>query len=304
MDVASAANINEISLVSPVACVNKDSHLRVYVLSVEGDVREMQYEGKWTGGEAKNKVGSAKLTSPLAATSLGLDKIRVYGIAPNNTISEFCYDSGKPWYNGGLSGKFKVAPYSGVGAVFLAGKAVLRVYVQNEENSIQEYCYDSADKGWTKGANLGAALPGTAIAATSWFKDDKLGIRVYFQSTDQKVMEKCWDTGKGWYVGALSFVGCPPRAPLGVVSWDGWSHIRVYYGTADGRVREKGWDGSSWYDGAFNQASVPGSRVCALTVGGSDLRVYIQKGDYVSGFSEFAWSSGWKPAASPLPPKA
>lgn len=118
------------------------------------------------------------------------------------------------------------------------------------------------------------------------------------------MIEKSWDTGRGWYAGALTFAGCPPRAPLGVVSWDG-PHIRVYYGTADGRVREKAWDGGSssgWYDGAFNQASVPGSRVAALTVGGTNLRVYLQNGAMVSGFSEFAWSSGWKPAASPLPP--
>ncbi|KAL8408400.1 hypothetical protein RB594_007004 [Gaeumannomyces avenae] len=304
MDAASAANINEISLVSPVACVNKDSQLRVYVLSVDGDVREIQYEGRWMGGEAKNKIGQAKLTSPLAATSLGLDKIRVYAIAPNNTISEFAYDSGKGWYAGGLSGKFKVAPYSGVAATFLAGKAVLRIYAQSEDNTIQEYCFDTNDKGWTKGTNFGAALPGTAMAATSWFKDNKLGIRVYYQSADQKVIEKCWDTGKGWTNGGLGFVGCPPRAPLGVVSWDGPAHIRLYYGTSDGRVREKAWDGSNWYDGAFDQASVPSSRVCALTVGGSNLRVYIQNGSHVSGFSEFAWSSGWKAAASPLPPKA
>lgn len=177
MDATSAANINQIALVSPVACVNKDSRLRVYVLSNDGDVREMQYDGRWAGGEAENKIGAAKLTSPLAATSLGLDKIRVYGIAANNTVSEYCYDSGKAWYGGGLSGKFRVAAYSGVAAVFLDGKAVLRVYVQGEDNNIQEYCYDGQDKGWTKGAGLGAGLPGTAIAATTWSDDGKLGIR-------------------------------------------------------------------------------------------------------------------------------
>jgi hypothetical protein len=115
-------------------------------------------------------------------------------------------------------------------------------------------------------------------------------------------MEKCHDHGGTWYTGGLGFEVKVPRTSLGVVSWDGSSHIRVYYGTADGRVKEKCWDGKGWYDGGFNQASVPGSRVDAISIKGSDLRTYIQNGAYVSGFTEFAFgSSGWVQGASPLP---
>ncbi|KAH9939730.1 fucose-specific lectin [Epithele typhae] len=302
------AHINEIALLSPIAAVNSGGRLRLYVLSNDGNVRQINYEGKWVGGVAKNVIGSVKLTSPLSATSLGeLEAIRVYGIAENNTISEFAYDQGKGWYSGGLTGKFRVAPYSSVGAVFLAKKRKLRVYVQAEDNSIQEYSFvDGNSDGWYKDQNLGPALPGTAIAVTAWGNNDnEIGIRVYFQDAEGKVIERAHDARKSkyWYKGGLSFPGPFPRTPLAVVSWEGSAHVRVYYDTADGTVREKAHDGSGWYDGGFSEASVPASRISALSIKGADLRVYIQTGAYVTSFSEFVFNGdGWIECASPLPP--
>lgn len=189
--------INEILIRTAVAAVRKDAHLRVYETAVDGGIREVQYEGKWTGGEARNVIAKGKIGTPVAATSLGLDHIRVYYVTPENHLGEAAYDSGKGWYNGDLSSKkFNVAPYSSVSAVYLGGQSILRVYGQLTNNTIQEWVCtlqthplsrqtgeqrvltfpslklgDSGNSGWTVGSNLGPALPGTQLAATTWGKN-------------------------------------------------------------------------------------------------------------------------------------
>lgn len=72
-------------------------------------------------------------------------KIRVYSLTEDNILQEAAYDSGKGWYNGALAGaKFTVAPYSRIGAVFLAGTDALqlRIYAQKTDNTIQEYMWN------------------------------------------------------------------------------------------------------------------------------------------------------------------
>lgn len=132
----------------------------------------------------------------MAATSKQLQNIRVYYLSEQNTLKEAAYDSGKGWYDGGMSSqRFPVAPYSKIAASILAGfdKIVLRVYAQMEDNTIQEYGWDSTfsidlihclltsysvgdGSGWRKMTNLGAAMPGTHIGCTS-YKTSQLSIR-------------------------------------------------------------------------------------------------------------------------------
>jgi hypothetical protein len=77
--------------------------------------------------------------------------------------------------------------------------------------------------------------------------------------------------------------------------------IRVYYATQDNVIKEKGWDGSGgWYDGGFQQRSIPGSRIAAIPL--PVLRVYLQNGTEVSGITEYAWNSGWVVGQAVLPP--
>jgi len=213
-----SATINEISIRSPLAAVANGLHLRVYQLSVDGGVREAQYEGNWTGGLAKNTIGHVRLNSSLAAAALKLDHIRVYGIDNDSTIKEFAFDTGKGWHKGGLTGQFKVAPYSAIGAVVLGNKLKLRVYAQMHDNTIQEYAWDGND--WHKDHNFGEALPGTDIAATSWVEsDNKIGLCIYFQDKDKKMVEQCYDdeTHK-WFTGGFSFKSDITRASLAAVS--------------------------------------------------------------------------------------
>jgi len=295
--------VNEIIIRSAVAAVNKDAHIRVYETDVNGSIREAQYEGSWTGGTSNNIVATGKIGTPVAATSLGLDHIRVYYIGTDNKLKEGTYDSGKGWSNGGLSqAGFAVAPYSNVAAVYLGGESRLRVYGQTSDNTIQEWVYDNNSNGWTVGSNLGPALPGTQIAATSW-GTSPVHIRVYAQDSNLNIFEKAWDGN--WYTGGLSFSNPVTRASLGVTSWgDSGSSlgIRVYYAAPGDVIKEKGWDGNSgWYDGGFSQASIPGSNVCAIPL--NVLRVYLQNGTQDSAVTEIAWiNGGWVVGNPALPP--
>ncbi|KAL2019414.1 hypothetical protein VTK56DRAFT_9705 [Thermocarpiscus australiensis] len=296
--------INEITIRTGLAAVNSGSHLRVYETAVDGGIREALYEGAWTGGTSNNVIAYGKVGTALAATSLGLEHIRVYYIGNDNKAKEHCYDNGRGWYDGDFSrAGFTVAPYSGISAVYLGRQSILRVYGQLPNNTIQEWCFDSDGKGWKVGTNLGAALPGTAVAATTW-GSNPYHIRVYYQDTDLNVVEKGWD-GSGWYNGGLRFHVGVPRAALGVTSWgDSGSGlgIRLYYGAEGNVVREKGWDGSSgsWYDGNFAQACLPASSVAAIP--SPVLRVYLQRGTYYTAVTEFAWGNGWHVGYEALPP--
>ncbi|KAK4169691.1 fucose-specific lectin [Cladorrhinum sp. PSN259] len=293
------AAINEIQVRSGVAAVRKDSHLRIYETAVDGGIREVQYEGSWGGGTSRNVIATGKIGTPVAATSLGLEHIRVYYVTADNKLGEAAYDSGKGWYNGDLTkANFSVAPYSSVAAVYLRHESVLRVYAQHTDDTIQEYCWDG--KGWTKGTNLGQALPGTQIAATTWGTKD-LHIRVYAQDADLNIFEKAWDGG--WSTGQLRFANKVTRAALGVTSWGEGSSlgIRLYYGAPGDLIKEKAWDGSgNWYDGGFSQPCIPASSVAAIPL--DVLRVYIQNGTKNTAFTEYAWNGGWVVGHSALPP--
>lgn len=164
---------NSINIRTPIAAVNYSSRLRVYFGSVTGEILEAVYESGWKGGNAIAK--DTKVYSPIAATSLGeLSSIRVYYLDSNNHLRERAYDSGRGWYDGALNAQnYQVAPYSQIAAVFLAGSGSLRVYAQLADDTIQEFGWDN---GWSRQTNLGQALPGTSLAATS-FKTSQLSIR-------------------------------------------------------------------------------------------------------------------------------
>jgi hypothetical protein len=168
------SSVDQIAIRTPLAAVANGNHIRLYQLDVNGGVREAQYEGSWGGGQASNTIGTVRLNSPLSATNIGFSQIRVYGIDNDDTIKELAYDAGRGWHLGGLGGKFKVAPYSSVAAVFVHEK--LHVYAQLPNNTIQEYRWSGSS--WGEADNLGEALPGTSITATAWgASEDSASIR-------------------------------------------------------------------------------------------------------------------------------
>jgi len=302
--------VEQILFRSAIAAVNSNDHLRVYSQDVYGNIRESLFESGWANGTIKNVIAQSKLDSPLAATSKDLQEIRVYYISTGNELREIAYSSGSGWYDGALNAKnFIVAPYSKIAATFLAVGSTLqlRVYVQSVDNSIQEYGYDNGTTGWQKMTNLGAALPGTSIATTS-YKTSQLSIRTYFQASSSAVIEKAYDANQGWYNGGLTIPNAIPRTALAVTSFAATNSsisLRLYYGAPNDRILEKGWDSSSWYDGGFNQPSIPGSEVAVITWGsgsGLNLRVYFQNGTDVTGVSEWVWNGGWTAGVAAIPP--
>jgi len=294
---------NSINIRTPIAAVNSSSRLRVYFGSVTGEILEAVYEGKWEGGHAI--ATGTKIYSPIAATSAGeLNQIRVYYLDNNNRLRERAYDSGRGWYEGALNGhNFQVAPYSQIAAAFLPGTSSLRVYAQLENNTIQEFGWDG--NGWSRQTNIGAALPGSSIAVTA-FRTSQLSIRVYLQDTNLDIFERAFDSGRGWYNGALKFGSTIPRAALAVTSFNASSSgvsLRVYYSASNDRLLEKGWDGSGpWYDGGFSVNSIPASYVASISWDSVQIRVYYQKEVDVTAVSEEAWVGRWTPGQSALPP--
>ncbi|RDA88242.1 hypothetical protein CP532_0348 [Ophiocordyceps camponoti-leonardi (nom. inval.)] len=294
------SSVNEIAFRTSLAAVSKGSSIRVYALDVNGGVREIQYDGKWTGGTSSNVLAKGRIGSPLAAASLGVGHIRVYYVRPDFTVGENCWDS-KSWYDGALGDAgFKVAPFSGgISAIYLDGKSdVIRVYGQLEDETIQEFKYDGG-KGWQKGHTFGKALPGSSIAATTW-SSTLTHIRVYYQDPDLNVTEMAWD-GFSWNHGGFSIPDQPPRSALAVTSeYKDYSvNIRLFYAAAASMFKEKEFNGG-WLDGSFQEESVAGSCV-AVTVADT-LRTYVQVGNFTSGITEFAWSDGWETSKDALPP--
>ncbi|KAK2750609.1 hypothetical protein FQN57_002680 [Myotisia sp. PD_48] len=293
---------SEILIRTDLAAVNSDNHLRVYFQDFRGGIRETQYEGRWLGGSQNNVIAWGKLHGPISATSQALSRIRVYYLSSDNRLRERAYDAGRGWYDGALNGRnWQVAASSSLASSFIRSGADphIRVYAQLRDNTIQEFGYD-AGHGWRPLANLGRALPGTKIAATSF----GASVRVYFQDQNRNLVEKGND-GRGWYNGAFLIRNAPERASIAVTSFGSVS-IRVYYTTANNWLVESGWDGRGWYTGSFRQQAIPGSHVSAINwVSGStvNLRVYFQRGVSRTAVSEAVFDGRtWRAGVAALPP--
>ncbi|KFY24549.1 hypothetical protein V493_05175 [Pseudogymnoascus sp. VKM F-4281 (FW-2241)] len=233
-------------------------------------------------------TGANQVVFRTAARAVNDDNhLRVYtqdisGVSNNNTLQEEAHDANTGWYDGSLTGNnFAVAPYTRLGATYLAGtnSQSIRVYAQLSDNSIQEYGWETSANKWHEFNNLGQALPGTAIAATS------------FTIPNQEIR--------------FSVSNALPRTALAVTVTESGS-IHVYYIGSEDRILEQVHDANSgWYAGAFAQSCIPSSQATAINWGtgnGLNLRVYLQEGVDVSGVSEFVWNNGyWSLGAKAIP---
>ncbi|KAJ5717378.1 hypothetical protein N7488_003024 [Penicillium malachiteum] len=291
------------------AC-NSEGHLRVYMQDVLGKVREAMYEREWSNGTEKNIVAQAKICSPIAVASVKLEHIRLYYLTNDNVMKEVVYLASKGWHEGEMNKlNFPVAPYARMNACFLQGvNNTVRVYCQMPDNTIQEFGWSEGSE-WKKMENLGLAMPGSAIACTS-FKTSHMRLRVYFQDPHHVLREKCWDQERGWYDGSFKVSGShhvPPRAAVACTSYL-LGHerigISVFYAIA-GSMQEVRFDGR-WHEGKMDVNCIPGSEVTAISWGNEkslEMRVYFQKGEHVSGISEWMYTGGkWKAGKAALPP--
>ncbi|KAH7369680.1 fucose-specific lectin [Rhexocercosporidium sp. MPI-PUGE-AT-0058] len=308
----SSSPIEQIAFRTAIAAVNSTNHLRVYSQDVLGGIRESSYEDGWTGGV--NVLSTAKRNSPIAAAFKGLEKIRLYSMSSDNKLREFAYDSNVGWYDGTLNkSNFALAPYSQIAATALLPNKDfnLRIYVQIADKTIQEYGYDNPSSGWQKMSNLGPALAGTSIAVTSYGGPTGLSIRVYFQKPDLSITELCHDSQSTWYTGSLSIPASSvtPRASLACTNFNDTKSgisLRLYYSSPHNTLLEKGFDGNGWYDGGFEQKTIPGSKISVISwQKGSEIqiRIYFQKGKHVTAVTEWVWDgAAWTAGVPALPP--
>ncbi|PHH81016.1 hypothetical protein CDD80_4320 [Ophiocordyceps camponoti-rufipedis] len=295
---------DEIAYRTQLAAVNKGSNIRLYVVDVDGGIREIVYDGKWSGGTSSNVITRGKVDTPLAATSLDLDHIRLFYVGADNKGKEYGLDKWGKWHQGGFSNSgFKLASFSGgIAAICLGGNRYkLRVFAQLEDESIQEFSCKSTRslRSWQRGVNLGHAIQGTAIAATTW-GTSPTHMRVYFQDQDSHIVEKAWDGS--WSTGGLRIVDQPPRASLAVTSWIEGDNpsIRLLYSSSITTIKEKAFGENGWYDGGFEQDGVPGSNVAVLPM--PTMRVYLQSGAFGTGVTEYALEDKWNASQEALPP--
>ncbi|KAL5323177.1 hypothetical protein ACEPPN_007707 [Leptodophora sp. 'Broadleaf-Isolate-01'] len=254
--------------------------LRVYSVDIYGGIRETGYNGSgstWWGGD--KPIATGKIGSPLAvAASPGLKHGR-----SKSTDSA----------------------------------TKIRLYYISTDFKLSELCYDadSSSKGWFPGELSGKGFqiaPYSQIAA-AYLSTDQLKIRVYYQTPNLDLIEKAHENTGVWHTGEFSVKSAVPRAAISATVWT-WSSgtgIRVYYTGANDLILEKANDGA-WYDGAFRQLSVPGSRVGSLSWYASstkapEIRVYFQGGEQVTAVTEWKWQGGlgaWNIGHKALPPAA
>jgi hypothetical protein len=132
--------------------------------------------------------------------------------------------------------------------------------------------------------------------------------RLYHQSNDGPLVEKGYDAYRSWFTGSYQVSNVPPRAAIAATSFNATFsgiNIRVFRAGPDDQLREKAWD-NGWHDGILNQASIPGPQVAVIHWGDGlqlNLRVYLQRGVFVSGVSEWAFSRGeWMAGQNAIPP--
>nr|6GKE_A Chain A, Fucose-specific lectin [Aleuria aurantia] len=272
---------------------------RVYFQDLNGKIREAQRGGDnpWTGGSSQNVIGEAKLFSPLAAvtwkSAQGI-QIRVYCVNKDNILSEFVYDGSK-WITGQLgSVGVKVGSNSKLAALQWGGSESappnIRVYYQKSNgsgSSIHEYVWSGK---WTAGASFGSTVPGTGIGATA------IGpgrLRIYYQATDNKIREHCWDSNS-WYVGGFS-ASASAGVSIAAISWGSTPQIRVYWQKGREELYEAAYGGSWNTPGQIKDASrptpsLPDTFIAANSSGNIDISVFFQ----ASGVSlqQWQWISG------------
>lgn len=133
---------------------------------------------------------------------------------------------------------------------------------------------------------------------------------VYFQDIHQNLKEKCFDEGRNWYDGSFKVLNTkfvPLRSALACTSYNITAEkvgIHVFFVTAKG-LQEMIFDGK-WHEGKLDVDCILGGEVTATSWGnGKDaqIRVYFQRGEHVSGISEWVFKQDkWEQGKTVLPP--
>ncbi|KAF8457851.1 fucose-specific lectin [Kalaharituber pfeilii] len=270
-----------------------NEHRKLYFQDNDGWVRELCWEGNWTGDNTGSRLFKAKQNTPLAAIICGSSptQIHVYYVDENDILQEYCCEMSY-WFCGVLGkSNVKVSPNSKLGACTWNGYP--RVYYQQAgSTTLREYGWDG--KGWFQGMafKVDDAIDGSSIAAVA--PRGGAGVRVYYQSPDWWIREFCWD---GQWVRGHVLAQAPSGSAIGAVTWGSDPQIRVYFQAFRGGIVENVFSGG-WNSPRLITDAFPDTNLSVCSWGSIHIRIYYQKNPRT--IQEYCWDAEWTSGATVL----
>ncbi|KAH8678222.1 fucose-specific lectin [Xylariales sp. PMI_506] len=171
-----------------------------------------------------------------------------------------------------------IANHTGIAAV--NSTTHLRVYSTTVDGSVVESQYEGAWTGSLVPQNvIGQGKILTPLSATSVALSN---IRVYFLNNNNYLQESAYDSGSGWYSGALSSksFAVAPYSSVGA-TYISNTALRVYAQLPDNTIQEFLYDSSSsgWLKGSSLGQALPGTDIAVISNRASStlsIRVYFQ----------------------------
>ncbi|KAI1148545.1 fucose-specific lectin [Nemania diffusa] len=190
-----------------------------------------------------------------------------------------------------------IANHTGIAAVNYASH--LRVYATTVDGSVVESQFEGK---WTGGVpprnTIGHGKILTPVSATNLGHFNS--IRVYFLDSRNQLQEAAWDSGKGWYTGALSnqFTVAPFSSVAGTFISEKGSDLRVYAQLPDLTIQEFVYTpGSQWAKGASLGRALAGTDITVVCNRAAypnlKMRVYFQDPKLNIVEKAYDSSTGW-----------
>ncbi|KAI1355815.1 fucose-specific lectin [Xylaria sp. FL0043] len=237
---------------SPLAAVGWGPEIRVYCVSVEGNLEEWCYspgQDRWQPGYLSDGKYPVAAASKLAAVFWydGSPHIRVYAQDSENQIVEYA-NSGPSW------SKRVVVPGAQVGASMAAvcweeNGIRLRLYYQFIDGGIKEHCSDAGGDWFSGDFSTPGLPPYTALAALAW-PGSGAPVRVYFQDPGASIAE--FKHNQTWGYDSTVVGPLRPGRRISALEWGSGAELRVYYQADDNKIREMARsNGGPWEAGEF-----------------------------------------------------
>jgi len=222
----------------------------VYIQDRKGNVLEtIWWQGRIAG---YSQLFTAKFFTPLAVISWnGGQDIRIYCLAEDNQLLEYCYSSTKAiqgWTPGNLHThhKFYASPNSGLAAVCWGSINRKRLYYQDASDYA---IHELVNNTWDVGHIFPKPLDGSSLAAVHWEHDVGNHLRVFYQDTDLALRAHCYENTVQWYKDqqrldgpAPPYVYPPPQmGPITAVQWMHNDKPYIYVIWRDFHVFIRGW---------------------------------------------------------------
>ncbi|KAH6854052.1 hypothetical protein B0I37DRAFT_349422 [Chaetomium sp. MPI-CAGE-AT-0009] len=232
------------------------------------------------------------------------DHIRVYYQDAEGYIRETFYDSGSGWVrrNEDVIGKGKLN--TGIAAITWANGTQIRIYYLSEDSHLVERCYTGGSAGgWSDGALTRArfqAAPYSQVGAVP-FSLGKYDIRVYYQNTENKVVEAVLDPGaETWAKGNANLPTAIPGTSISAVSSDNRPNQRVwvYYQLDNTKPVEYQMNSNGgWVVGGYKPTGTfaPGAYISAVHWGDYNINVFAVNDQNTLVRTPWAKATSWQP---------